>query len=135
MVAVTRYTAHVTREGRDWLAEVADLPGAHAYARTLERLRREIATAITLAADLPDDTVVDVELTTDADNDLHNALQLGRRRRDVEAQLRDVTDQTAEITRHLIDRGYSVRDVAGALNITAGRVSQLHSKANESESA
>jgi len=29
------YTANVTREGNDWLAEVRDLPGAHAFARTL----------------------------------------------------------------------------------------------------
>ena len=55
------YTAIVTREGNDWLAEVRDLPGAHAFARTLFALRRELADAIILSADLPDGSPVGID--------------------------------------------------------------------------
>ena len=34
------YSAHLTREGNDWLAEVRELPGAHAFARSLTTLHR-----------------------------------------------------------------------------------------------
>ncbi|AHG24352.1 hypothetical protein SEA_JAMIE19_30 [Mycobacterium phage Jamie19] len=58
------YTATVTREGDMWLAEVPGLPGAHAYAHTLSRLRVELADAIILSADL-DDVVVGIEFQLD----------------------------------------------------------------------
>jgi hypothetical protein len=38
-----------------WLADIPDLPGARAYARTLNRLREGLADAIILAADLHDE--------------------------------------------------------------------------------
>jgi hypothetical protein len=59
------YSAHVTREGNDWLAEVRELPGAHAFARTLAALRRQLADAIILSADLPDGSPVDIDLVLD----------------------------------------------------------------------
>jgi len=59
------YIANVTREGNDWLAEVRDLPGAHALARTLAALRRELADAIILSADLPDGSPVEIDLVLD----------------------------------------------------------------------
>ena len=43
-----------------WLADVADLPGAHAYASTLGELRNELTDAVILAADPNDDAHVDI---------------------------------------------------------------------------
>jgi len=124
------YRATVSREGEYWLAEVPDLPGAHAYARTLYRLRREITDAIILAADLADETAVDVEfvLTSD-DEQLREALALAKRRQDLAHEQASIAARMATVAAEAVAAGWSVRDVAGALGITAGRVSQLTSAA------
>ncbi|AAN12591.1 HicB-like antitoxin [Mycobacterium phage Che9c] len=122
------YTATVTREGDMWLAEVAGLPGAHAYARTLSRLREELTDAIILSADLADDAVVSIEFNLDPQLSNHlivEAFEVARQRialRDKECQ---VVRETAEVAKKLIADGWSVRDAAGALDVTPGRISQL----------
>ena len=121
------YIANVTREGNDWLAEVRDLPGAHALARTLAALRRELADAIILSADLADGSPVDIDLVLDDPQlaGLQAAVDLsveGHRAAEVTAIL---IARTEEAARQLVGAGWSVRDVAGALDVTAGRVSQL----------
>jgi len=120
-------TANVTREGNDWLAEVRDLPGAHALARTLATLRRELADAIILSADLPDGSPVEIDLVLDDPQlaGLQAAVDLGLERHRAAEVAASLTTRTEETARELVNAGWSVRDVAGALDITAGRVSQL----------
>ena len=72
------YVATVTREGDTWLADVAELPGAHAYARTLTRLRSEIADAIIVSADLDDDAKVEVAFELADDSKVGGALDSRR---------------------------------------------------------
>lgn len=121
------YTATVTREGNMWLADVQGLPGAHAYARTLTNLRKELADAIVLAADLDDDA--DVEITFDlAEPNLEliaRAFTIADQRLRLRSAEAAVVAETAGIARSLIAEGWSVRDAAGALNVTPGRISQL----------
>ena len=136
------YSAHVTREGNDWLAEVRELPGAHAFARTLAALRRQLADAIILSADLPDGSPVDIDLVLDDpqlddpqldDPQLDDpqlagllaAVDLGLERHRAAEVTASLTVRTEEAARQLVSAGWSVRDVAGALDIPAGRVSQL----------
>lgn len=121
------YTATVTREGNMWLAEVPGLPGAHAYARTLTNLRRELADAIILSADLDDDAEVQIAFQV-ADSELEliaRAFTLADRRHQIRTAEAVVVAETAGVARSLIAAGWSVRDAAGALDITPGRVSQL----------
>lgn len=130
---VTRdvYRAVVTREGNDWLAEIPGLPGAHAFAHTLAALRSELADAIILSAELADDAHPDVRLSIAPDT--HDpvalkaavALELADRRASYEAVARELATQTAAKARELGAAGWSVRDIAGALGISPGRVSQL----------
>lgn len=119
----------VTREGTNWLAEVDGLPGAHAYARTLTRLREELTDAVILSADLPDDATVDISFVLAAGVDradtLRTAFELARERHDLNAREAVLHEQVAEVVTALVGGGYSVRDVAGALDVTPGRVSQL----------
>src|SRR5664279_5170318 len=131
------YSTHVTREGNDWLAEVRELPGAHAFARTLAALRRQLADAIILSADLPDGSPVDIDLVLDDpqldDPQLDDpqlagllaAVDLGLERHRAAEVTASLTVRTEEAARQLVSAGWSVRDVAGALDIPAGRVSQL----------
>lgn len=122
------YSATVTREGNMWLAEVPGLPGAHAYARTLTNLRTELADAIILAADLDDDADVGIAfaLTADAHHELiARAFTLAEQRSQIRAAESAMIAETAGVARSLIAAGWSVRDTAGALDVTPGRVSQL----------
>lgn len=125
------FTATVTREDPYWLAEVPDMPGGHAYARTLAQLRDELTDAVILAADLPDDATVAIDFKPDAsvpDADrLDEAFKVARERH-------EIADRQGVMHRHLAEAArkmtghYSVRDIAGALDITPGRVSQLAGK-------
>lgn len=123
------YVATVTREGTYWLADVDGLPGAHAYARTLKRLREELTDAIILSADLPEDANPEISFVLDAGVDrsetLRMAFALAQERRDLQAREAILHEQVAEVVTELVGGGYSVRDVAGALDVTPGRVSQL----------
>ncbi|AEN79924.1 HicB-like antitoxin [Mycobacterium phage Purgamenstris] len=122
------YTATVTREGDMWLAEVPGLPGAHAYARTLSRLREELIDAVILSADLDDDADVAIEFVPadrTADPLIISAFELARHRASLREQECQVVRDTAEVAKQLIAKGFSVRDAAGALDVTPGRISQL----------
>jgi DNA-directed RNA polymerase specialized sigma24 family protein len=128
-MAWVTYTARVTREDRDWLAEVSDLPGAHAFAGTLNALRSELRDAIILSADLPADARVDLRLVIadPALQELQHALDISVERQRLTEQVDQLTARTAHAVRALVSAGWSMRDVAGALGITPGRVSQLTS--------
>ncbi|SPT53693.1 Uncharacterised protein [Actinomyces bovis] len=124
---MSTYTATVTREGEAWLAECDQEPTAHTWATTLTALRREIADAIILAADLPDDVSVTVRLTAgDGVNDaVARAIELGNRRADLRAAENALRDDTLATVHDLLGAGWSVRDVAGAVGLTPGRIAQI----------
>lgn len=121
------YTALIAREGDMWLADVPRVPGAHAYARTLNRLRKEITDALILAADLDDDAAVDVRFEPGdiTDRLLVRALDVAEQRRQLRRKEASVLKETSTLAKALISAGWSVRDAAGALDVTPGRISQL----------
>lgn len=77
---MSTYTVTVTREASAWLAQCDQEPTAHTWAPTPVALRHAIIDAIILAADLPDDAVVDVRLTAgeDLEDDVVRAIELDR---------------------------------------------------------
>jgi len=127
VVAVsTSYEVIVTREDGAWLADVPAVPGAHTFARTLTGLRRSVREVIIVMEDLPDDAEVAMVFRFDVDDEtVAVAARLGQERRAIAAREADVIAGTARSVGDLIEHGYSVRDAAELLNITAGRVSQL----------
>ncbi len=122
----TSYEVIVTREDGAWLADVPAVAGAHTFARTLTGLRRSVREVIILMDDLPDDAAVAMSFRFDVDDaTVMDAARLGQERRAIAAREADVIAGTARSVGDLIEHGYSVRDAAELLNITAGRVSQL----------
>lgn len=59
------YRVRVSREGSGWLADVADLQGAHTFARNLAGLERSVREVIVLADDLPEVAMPDLALEWD----------------------------------------------------------------------
>lgn len=127
MAAVNTYTATVVKEDGYWQADVPDLPGAHAFAKTLTNLRHELADAIILSADLDDDTdvTIDFELVDGQDDVMITAFELARARHRLDTEMAALQRWTGEVSAQMVGTGHSVREVAGALDITPGRVSQL----------
>ncbi len=127
MVAVsTSYEVIVTREDGAWLADVPAVAGAHTFARTLTGLRRAVREVVIVMDDLPDDAAVAMSFRFDVDDEtVAVAARLGQERRAIAAREAELVAGTARSVGDLIEHGYSVRDAAELLSITAGRVSQL----------
>jgi len=124
------YTVEVTREGGVWIADVLDLPGAHTNARNLEVLERHIQEVIGLVLDRPDFEVFDVNLVfKGVDEDFARAVELGKRREELDAEHEQLVARTAQSAITLVGKGYSMRDIGPALRMTHGRVGQIVRKA------
>ena len=124
---MNEYAAVVTRAGNYWLGEVRGLPGGRSYAGSLTSLRKELTDAIILADDLPDDAAVHIIFVAadDLPDDIRDAFAIAAERDQVASRTARMTAETARLARVLTSSGFSVRDTAGALGITSGRVSQL----------
>lgn len=124
-----RYSIEVTREDDAWLANVANLKGAHTYARTWAGLQASVDEVIRLVADLPDDKELDLEWDLrGAGSDFLEAVSLREERARWEEKQSSLADATFRSISRLTDRGVSVRDIGELLGISPGRVSQLSTK-------
>lgn len=126
-MAPVTYTVEVTREGDAWIADVVDLPGAHTYARNLTALDDAVHEVIALVTDAPDDADRPPlhYVYAGVDETFLEAAKLGEAREDIEARQRQLTLASAVAAGKLAAAGYSVRDIAGALKLSPGRVSQV----------
>ena len=104
MAPVSIYEVIVTREDDAWLADVPSVPGAHTFARSLRGL--------TVTYQVDDPAVQD-------------AAAVGRERRATRELEDKLLAHTSDAVTALAREGYSVRDAAALLDLTAGRVSQL----------
>jgi hypothetical protein len=120
----------VTREGRDWLAEVQSIQeGAATYARTLKGLDKNVREVIVLGADLPDDAMDDlnVEYEYRIDEDDKQRRAAVATRREARRLAEKAERETSILACRYVERGVPVRDVAAMLDISHQRVSQLAS--------
>ena len=130
------YDVIVTREGKDWLADVPALPGAHTFARSLPSLFTSIREVIILMDDLPDDA--EPEFTVHyqvADELIAEADALRAERAEIARRENAVQAETAATVTRLTRAGYSVRDSAALLGLTPGRISQMTSKTDAESNA
>lgn len=121
------YTVRVSREGTNWIADVVDLPGAHSYAGNLTALWANTQEVIQLVLDEPegsDPHPLHVELAG-GDDVLEQAINIGEERVAAEAGLAATQRAANAMVHALAQSGYSMRDIAGALRMSAGRVSQI----------
>ncbi|WP_288816884.1 hypothetical protein [uncultured Varibaculum sp.] len=121
------YTVQISREGDEWLATCLDYPEAIDYAKNLSALEKGIKDAIILAADLPEDSQIQVQMTPDKNlpNSLGQALELRQQRNHLQNEQAKLQTRTREVASLLGNDGYSIRDSATALGISPGRISQL----------
>ncbi|MFT3944451.1 MAG: hypothetical protein QM705_11625 [Ancrocorticia sp.] len=121
------YDFVVTREGDQWLGECVQEPAAHTWAKTLAALQREAIDAVILAADLPDDASPVIHLVPGhgLSESMHEAIELGNWRARIRQEEADLRERTIHAVRSLSEEGYSVRDIAGAVGLTPGRITQI----------
>lgn len=120
-------TAVVTREGTNWLASVPAVPGVHTYAGNITALVANVQEAVALVLDLPEEAEpVSVKLEfADADSLMSEAVQIGEQREQVETVRRTLQSRAADAAERMAAAGYSMRDIAGVLRVTPGRVTQI----------
>jgi hypothetical protein len=134
---VKPYLVVVTREGKNWLADVPQLEGASTFSRTLSGLERSTREVIVLADGLSDDALENIKLdlqfhTGDSSID-ETAFRVRRLREDAESLNAMASSATAEAVFALLRKGHSVHDTSTILGISPQRVSQLKQKADFSE--
>lgn len=123
----------VTREGASWLAQVDDVTGAHTHARTLGGLDERVREAVALAEDLPPGAEAGLDLDWDYAAVAPEAVEadrLARERADVDRQRDEITAHTRAVVGQLVRKGWSSRDIASVLRLSAARVAQLAGEAN-----
>jgi predicted RNase H-like HicB family nuclease len=127
VVEVT-YTVEVRREAGNWIADVVDLAGAHTYAGNLTALYENLYEVIALLLDSPEEEQrppLHLVFVDDGDALIAEAARVGEERAAAEAEIARLQGVVPEVARSLADAGYSMRDIAGALHLSAGRVSQV----------
>jgi DNA-binding NarL/FixJ family response regulator len=116
----------VTREGDSWLANVQGLTGGHTYAKNLIALRDNVDEVIRLVEDLDDDAPVEqLWWYVNVDEALASAGRLGQEREQIATEQARLLSETHSKIVELSGRGVSVRDIAGLLRVSPGRVSQV----------
>ncbi|AMM18921.1 hypothetical protein AX769_00670 [Frondihabitans sp. PAMC 28766] len=124
-MSTKQFSVEVTREGDAWLADVTNLPGAHTYARSYSALHRNVDEVIRLVANLDDEQVFGVTYRFgDFDPQFARLAEIGERRAALEEANRELVLETIQAVVFLRDR-YSVRDLAKAVGLTPGRISQI----------
>jgi predicted RNase H-like HicB family nuclease len=127
VVAVT-YTVEVSREGGNWIADVVDVDGAHTYAGNLTALYENLYEVIGLVLDSPEGEEppsLHLVFVDEEDRLIAEAARVGEERAAAEAETARLQAVIPDVARSLADAGYSMRDIAGALHLSAGRVSQV----------
>jgi predicted RNase H-like HicB family nuclease len=127
------YTARITREGSEWLAEVVELDGVQTYAGNLTGLIANINEALGLWLDEPEGADTHpLRLEFVGEDLLDQAAEIARERTSAEEQLAQSQRAAAIMVSDLTAAGYSVRDIAGALGMSPGRVSQINNPVRKS---
>lgn len=122
------YDVEVSREGTSWLATVRGLQGAHTHAGNMTALYDNIYEVIALVND--DSSDIDrpplrLHFVDGMDELLAEGAKVGEERESAEAAILAVQQASHAIATRMAAAGYSVRDIAGVLRLTPGRVSQI----------
>ncbi len=119
------YTATATRDGRWWVVQCDQHPGALSQVTRLDQAAGHIREAIAFVAEVPEDEV-EVEVRPVLDDavarDLAEAAQLRREAAATEARASELRRAAA---RQLAAEGLTVRDVGAVLGVSYQRAHQL----------
>lgn len=119
------YRVEAERDGRWWVASMAEIKGAHTQARRLDQLELMARDVISLILDVPEDSF-DIDIHASLPEDVED---LAARTREARSRADASADEANEFTREAVPRllakGLPVRDVAVILGLSFQRVSQL----------
>jgi hypothetical protein len=127
---MAEYRAHYRHDGRNWIVQFTD-PDISTYGRTLAQAKRYAREALAVWLDLSSVDELDthgarildlIELPAGVAEDVSRL----RDQRATAEQLRhEVAVRTADAARRLLAAGWSTRDIAAALDVSAGYVSKV----------
>ncbi|MEU6717576.1 hypothetical protein ABZ897_39440 [Nonomuraea sp. NPDC046802] len=123
----TTYRATITRAGKQWTANVRDLPGGHvvqAQGATWREIKKNIADCVfDVLQDKPDTVAIQV---VPADPEAAAALATVAAARSARVHAEQAErDAVRRAARLLIEKGWSTRDAGGALGLSHQRISQI----------
>ncbi|EPD26017.1 hypothetical protein HMPREF9237_01767 [Actinotignum schaalii FB123-CNA-2] len=92
-----------------------------------KKLCKGMTDAIILAADLPDDATFNIQLEAGEglSSEIGTAFAIAKKRLELQTEQARLQEASLRSIHALREEGYSTRDIASALGITAGLVSQL----------
>lgn len=130
---VKYFTSTATRDGRWWVVQCDQEPGALSQVSRLEQAVEHQREAIAMIAGLEEDEV-DVTVNPALDDVLTSGLAIAKARREQADQLqREAAELVSAIAHTLVDEGVSLRDVGFILGVSHQRVAQLVSAGTSAE--
>lgn len=127
---MSSYTATARREGRWWIVQCDQHPGALSQVQRLSQAAEVHREAISFVTELPQDEI-DVVVTPVLDTEISTVLQESEhlRRQAVETEQR-ATALRQDAARMLADEGLTVRDIGAILGVSYQRAHQLLARTN-----
>ncbi len=125
METMTAYTATARKDGRWWVIQCAEFPGAISQVRRLEQAADIHREAIAFVADVPIEDV-EVTVTPVMPGAVQETINRGNDLRIAASeQARQASANLQSAARELHNSGWSMRDIAVVLHISHQRVQQI----------
>ncbi len=125
METMTTYTATARKDGRWWVIQCAEFPGAISQVRRLDQAPDIHREAIAFVADVPIEDV-EVTVTPVVPSAVQETINRGNDLRVAASeQARQATANLQSAARELHNSGWSMRDIAVVLHISHQRVQQM----------
>lgn len=124
---MTEYTATARREGRWWIVQCDQHPGALSQVARLEQAGEVHREAIAFVADVPVESV-DLTVVPEMDQQISNELSEAQRLREQAAEAdRKATELKVRAAQQLKDQGLTVRDIGALLGVNYQYAAKLSS--------
>jgi DNA-directed RNA polymerase specialized sigma24 family protein len=124
VVAVT-YTSHAHKEGRWWIVQNDQVPGAISQVTRLDQAAEAQREAIAFVGEVKADSVevlVRVSISPEIDKEVEEASAL---RAEAQQQEQRATEMRRAVALRLEAAGYTIRDIGVVLGVSYQRVHQL----------
>ena len=124
MVAMT-YTSHARKEGRWWIVQNDQVPGAISQVTRLDQAAEAQREAIAFVADVSADSIevlVRVSISPEIDREVQEAQELREQAQEREQR---ASELRRDVARRLEAEGYTIRDIGVVLGVSYQRVHQL----------
>jgi len=124
VVAMT-YTSHARKEGRWWIVQNDQVPGAISQVTRLDQAAEAQREAIAFVADVSADSIevlVRVSISPEIDREVQEAQELREQAQEREQR---ASELRRDVARRLEAEGYTIRDIGVVLGVSYQRVHQL----------